>query len=188
MHLVSARVSPFKSIESPRDVKIENGVTVLVGMNEAGKTVFLQALQKSDDIFGMEQFNYIDDYPRRHLHIYEKRHDTTPDAAVVLTYQLRKKETEKLNAKLGTQLPEDFQFTVTHDYKNKITVDLTIDHAPVLSELSKTADLSTEFRDAVKNSRRLEGVPDEVEGLSLTDADKECLALVNTRIAAAKKK
>ena len=73
MYLVSAKVGPFKSIEKPIDVKIEKGISVLVGMNEAGKTVFLQVLQKSADVFGTAKFDPVDDYPRKNLNDYERR-------------------------------------------------------------------------------------------------------------------
>ena len=46
MLLISSTVGPFRSISSAQLVQIDPTVTVLVGMNEAGKTVFLQALQK----------------------------------------------------------------------------------------------------------------------------------------------
>jgi predicted ATP-dependent endonuclease of OLD family len=61
MRLISATVGPIKSIEKAADVKINDGVTVLVGMNESGKTVFLQALQKSDDVLGIDKFDPVDD-------------------------------------------------------------------------------------------------------------------------------
>jgi len=85
MLLVSAKVGPFKSIDSPQTVDIDPKVTVLVGMNEAGKTAFLQALQKTRDVLGLEEFRPIDDYPRKNLTSYQKRHETKPDVATVLT-------------------------------------------------------------------------------------------------------
>jgi predicted ATP-dependent endonuclease of OLD family len=84
MLLVSAKIGPFKSIEKPKEVKIENDVTVLVGMNESGKTVFLEALAKSDDIFDLAKFDYVEDYPRKNLHTYESRHLTNPQIQIRL--------------------------------------------------------------------------------------------------------
>src|SRR5437764_1090404 len=122
MQLVSATVGPFKSIESPTEVKIEESVTVLVGMNEAGKTVFLQALQKSNDVFGVAKFDHIDDYPRKNLNAYERRHATTPDNATVLTYKLTESEVAETNALLHTTLPKDFLFAITHKYNNRRSI------------------------------------------------------------------
>jgi hypothetical protein len=89
-------------------------------MNESGKTVFLEALQKSDDIFDLAKFAHIDDYPRKTLRTYERRHDAHPDTATVLTYELTEKEAEGINTLLHTQLPAKFQFSINHNYQNTI--------------------------------------------------------------------
>jgi predicted ATP-dependent endonuclease of OLD family len=68
MKLVRATVGPFRSINEPQAVSIDPEVTVLVGMNEAGKTVFLKALHKAKDALGKEVFNITDDYPRERCH------------------------------------------------------------------------------------------------------------------------
>ena len=52
MRLASATVGPFKSISNAQTVTLDQ-ITVFVGMNEAGKTVFLQALQKSRDALNL---------------------------------------------------------------------------------------------------------------------------------------
>ena len=67
MFLVSAKVGPFKSINEPQTVNIEETITVFVGMNESGKTVFLQALQKSRDALKVAKFDPVPDYPRKDL-------------------------------------------------------------------------------------------------------------------------
>ena len=43
---------------------VENGKTILVGPNEAGKTALLQALQKLNPPAGVELFDPLRDYPR----------------------------------------------------------------------------------------------------------------------------
>jgi len=67
MFLISAKVESFKSINTPQTVLIDDEVTVLVGMNEAGKTVFLKALEKSNDAQGLAKFDPVSDYPRKGL-------------------------------------------------------------------------------------------------------------------------
>ena len=62
MKLVSAKVGPFRSINTVQDVVIDPEVTVFVGMNEAGKTVFLKALHKSLDAMDVEKFDPVEDY------------------------------------------------------------------------------------------------------------------------------
>lgn len=64
MKLIKARVQNYRSIKDTGEFEIEKLKTILVGPNEAGKTVLLKALQqlnKPDDIDG---FDIIRDYPR----------------------------------------------------------------------------------------------------------------------------
>jgi predicted ATP-dependent endonuclease of OLD family len=64
MRLIKARVQNYRSIKDTGEFEIEKLKTILVGPNEAGKTVLLKALQqlnKPDDIDG---FDIIRDYPR----------------------------------------------------------------------------------------------------------------------------
>jgi predicted ATP-binding protein involved in virulence len=150
MRLVSANVGPIKSIEKPVNVKIEERVTVLVGMNESGKTVFLQALQKSDDVFGTAKFDPVDDYPRKNLNTYERRHADNPDTATELTFALSKEEIANANEQFHLQLLEQFNFKVTHRYDNLRLISCNVDEKPVLLELAKQVDLSAEYRAALQ--------------------------------------
>jgi hypothetical protein len=88
MRLVSATVERFKSIDSMQEVRIEADVTVLVGMNESGKTAFLRALEKSKDALGLAKFDPIPDYPRKDLSQYLKKHPTSPDLATRLAFEV----------------------------------------------------------------------------------------------------
>lgn len=64
MRLVKARVQGYRSIIDSGWFDVENGKTILVGPNEAGKTAILQALQKLNPPKGTELFNPLRDYPR----------------------------------------------------------------------------------------------------------------------------
>jgi hypothetical protein len=64
MRLTKARIRMYRSIRDTGEFEVENGKTIFVGPNEAGKTVILQALQqlnKPKDIGGFEALR---DYPR----------------------------------------------------------------------------------------------------------------------------
>ena len=65
--LVKATIHKYKSIETEQFFNVEDDVTVLVGMNESGKTSILEALAKvnyfeDDDDF---KFNMTHDFPRK---------------------------------------------------------------------------------------------------------------------------
>lgn len=64
MRLVSARVQNYRSIRDTETFEIEGAKTILVGPNEAGKTVILQALQKLNPPPDVKKFNPLRDYPR----------------------------------------------------------------------------------------------------------------------------
>jgi len=64
MKLIKARIQNFRSIKDTGEFDIEELKTILVGPNEAGKTVILQAIQKLNRPDGVDGFDEIRDYPR----------------------------------------------------------------------------------------------------------------------------
>lgn len=187
MFLKSAEVGPFKSINNPQKVAIEPTVTVLVGMNEAGKTVFLRALEKSADVFSEAKFEPVDDYPRKDLSAYLKTHKENPAQAVVLTYSLSTEEVSAINGLLHTKFPSAFEFSITHKYDNCRSIGIQVDEGPVIAKLVKDSTLSTDVVGAVKKAKSLREIPDLLTGVSLTDKDKSFLDELKARIAKADK-
>ena len=64
MRLSKARIRMYRSIRDTGEFEVENGKTILVGPNEAGKTVILQALQQLNAPKGIDGFESLRDYPR----------------------------------------------------------------------------------------------------------------------------
>lgn len=64
MKLIKARVQNYRSIKDTGEFDIEELKTILVGPNEAGKTVLLKALQQLNRPEGVKGFDIIRDYPR----------------------------------------------------------------------------------------------------------------------------
>ena len=64
MRLIKARVQGYRSIVDTGYFDVEDGKTILVGPNEAGKTAILQALQKLNPPEGVQLFDPLRDYPR----------------------------------------------------------------------------------------------------------------------------
>lgn len=183
MLLVSTKVGPFKSISEPQNVLIDDEVTVLVGMNESGKTVFLQSLQKSNDALGFAKFDPVDDYPRKDLPAYLKQHKTQPVDVTVLTYRLMGDEIDELNNEVHTKLKSSFQFSVTHRYDNSTTVGINIDEKPILNSLLTESTLSSDAQNTVKNAKSIRAIPELLKSISLTAEDQTFLALIEKRIA-----
>lgn len=182
MRLAVAVVGPFKSIAYPQTVAIDPGVTVMVGMNEAGKTAFLQGLNKCRDVLGYARFKPLDDYPRRELPSYLRTHDATPATAARLVYELSAGDADDINRTFHTQLPAGFRFSLEYKYDNSITVDLPIDERPVVVQLLKEADLSDEVRAAVNQALSLRALRDSLRSTKLSYTDNEFMSALDARI------
>lgn len=146
MFLVSATVKPFRSINQEQVVSIGPGETTLVGMNEAGKTVFLRALEKSSDAKGQATFDPIEDYPRKDLSAYLKRQKESPEVVTALEYRLSDTEVAAINAELHTSLPKGYAFTVEHKYNNQLLITLDADEKPVIAWAAANSQLSTDAK------------------------------------------
>lgn len=64
MKLIKARIQNYRSIKDTGEFDIEELKTIMVGPNEAGKTVLLKALQQLSRPTGVGGFDIIRDYPR----------------------------------------------------------------------------------------------------------------------------
>ncbi|WP_426101279.1 AAA family ATPase [Pseudomonas sp. PSPC3-3] len=184
MILISAQVGPFRSINTIQNVEIDQDVTVLVGMNEAGKTVFLKALHKSQDALGKEKFNPTDDYPRKDYTSYMKRHAENPEAATRLTYKLKKEEVDQINKQLKTDIQPDFTFSVSHSYDNKKTIELNVDEAPVVQALALTVGLSSDAAAKIKKCKTLRQALSELKEIDANEADSTFLTVLEARASA----
>ncbi|MBD3337640.1 MAG: AAA family ATPase [Candidatus Lokiarchaeota archaeon] len=102
MKLIKARIQNYRSIIDSGDFDVETLKTILVGPNEAGKTVLLKALQqlkKPDDIPG---FDALRDYPRSKYNDITTGKVNVEDIEVVTGYFELEDEDKEL-------IPEEFQ-------------------------------------------------------------------------------
>lgn len=183
MLLASVEVGPFKSINKPQTVVIDEAITVLVGMNESGKTIFLQALEKSNDALGLARFDPVEDFPRKDLSRYLKRHRTKPAVATELTYRLSDEEVRELNGVLHTNVEPGFEFTVPHYYDNDSIISFEVAEKPVLDWLLANSPLSSDAKTALEKVSSLRDVPKALKEVSTTDEDKVFLKAVEERVA-----
>lgn len=186
MLLTSVRVGPFRSINETQTTEIDPQVTVLVGMNEAGKTVFLRALHKAKDALGTEKFDITEDYPRKDLLTYKRRHEETPDDAVILTYVIDDAEASELNAKIGCEIQNGLTFTVSQNYKNNSSIGLSIPEQPVLQKLATTEGLSVGAIAVLAKADTLREALLGLKGISLTnEVETAFVQMLETRVSAA---
>ena len=98
MKLTKATIFKYKGVENEQAFSIEPDITVLVGMNESGKTSLLEALAKvnyfeDDNDF---IFNKTHDYPRKQKKMADK--SPTPIDAVTLEYSVDKALIDEIEA------------------------------------------------------------------------------------------
>jgi predicted ATP-dependent endonuclease of OLD family len=184
MQLVSAAIGPFRSVNTTQTLAVDPDVTVLVGMNEAGKTVLLKALHKAVDALKEDEFDPIEDYPRRDLSSYLKRHSTDPETAVVLHYELTEAEVQAINKRLGINLMPGHKLSITHKYDNEMSIGITAERDAVAKALAKS--FSTDAAEALKDCTDMRQIPAALASASLTESDQATLASINVRIAATK--
>lgn len=184
MILTQAVVGPYRSINTPQTVEIDANVTVLVGMNEAGKTVFLKALHKTNDAQGKEAFNPTDDYPRRHLTTYLREHESDPETVVEFTYKPTKTEVDAVNKALHTDLDEGFLFTVSHNYANRKTIGISVDESSALAAFQRQPGLSSDALSALAQATSIRDAHEKLSQISLTETDTAFAETLETRIEA----
>lgn len=184
MQLVSAKIGPYRSLNTTQTLSIDPEVTVLVGMNEAGKTVLLKAMHKAADALGQESFDPIEDYPRKDLSAYLKNHATNPAVVLTLEYALSEENAKEVNAQIGTALKAGHKLTVSHDYKGGKAIGLEVEESALVKTIAK--GLSTDASAAIKNCKSIREITDAVSSISLTEGDQAIVAQIKSRIEASK--
>lgn len=183
MYLISAEIGPFRSINDKQTVSVDEKVTVLVGMNEAGKTVFLKALEKAQDALETAEFNPIDDYPRRNLPAYLKTHKTNPSVVTTLTYRLTDSEIAAINKSFNTKIEIGFTFSKEHYYDNNILTYFHVSELPVVEHFLKSPGLTSDTISKVNKSSTLHELVSSLESLDLNEKEGALLDDLKKRIS-----
>lgn len=121
MKLKKVEILKYKSFEESQKFEIENDITILVGMNESGKTSALEAIAKTnyfqdDKSF---KFNLTHDYPRKQKKKVDKS-GITPEA-IICTYEIDKHLIDEIESEIGKDTLESTEFNITTNYDNKNT-------------------------------------------------------------------
>lgn len=115
--LIEVAIEKYKPIENQQLFKVEDDVTVLVGMNESGKTSILEALAKSNYFDNDEKFKYnlTYDYPRRQKKKVDKNAENP--IAVKLKYQIDSELVNLIKNDIGLA-PSENTFSIHIKYDN----------------------------------------------------------------------
>ena len=119
MKLINVTIHKYKSIEIAQSFSIEDDITVLVGMNEAGKTSILEAIGKVNYFSKDDNFNFdtTHDYPRKEKKKLDKS-GQDPNA-VTLKFLIDDDLIDEINADIGEGTFTEKSFTYTKTYNNQ---------------------------------------------------------------------
>jgi len=118
MKLKNVEILKYKSYTETQDFEVNDDVTILVGMNESGKTAALEVVAKTNYFQDDEDFKFsvTHDYPRREKKKMDKS-GIEPEA-VACTYEIDNELKSEIEAELGTDAVKSNTFTVTTKYTN----------------------------------------------------------------------
>jgi len=184
MILTNVELGPFRSINTAQNCTIDPKVTVLVGMNEAGKTVFLQGIHKACDALDVERFEVIEDYPRKDLTRYNKTHNEKPDNAIRLTYMPEEEDLTLVNKKHNTDLKLGFTYSLTTNYKNTRTIFIQIDEKPIISKIINAGSFTSDTVQHIKEATSIRKLVEILDDLDLNDSEQKTHEQLSTRLKA----
>ena len=119
MKLKEVTIHKYKCFENDQTFKVEEDITILVGMNESGKTAILEAIAKAnyfrkDSDF---KFNKTHDYPRREKKKIDKTGQTP--SAITLKFSINNDLLKRIENELGKGVFTQTEISVSKKYDNK---------------------------------------------------------------------
>lgn len=123
MKLKKVTIHKYKSFETDQTFDVDDNVTILVGMNESGKTSALEAIAKTRYFQDDKKFKFstTHDYPRREKKSMDKSRQTPQ--AITCEYEFEEPFLQNIKEKFGDAVFPHTTITITTDYDNKVTVN-----------------------------------------------------------------
>lgn len=178
--LTGATIYKYKSIENTQSFIIEPDVTVLVGMNESGKTSLLEALAKVN-YFEEDKdftFNKTHDYPRKQKKSVD-RSGEIPEA-VKLDYKVNDTLLKKIeNDILLPYQQKTFSYTKKYDNRGTYTT-IPISVEEFVSNKLKALNITGEkYRAKFSTIKNLTEFDSAITSLQAEGETSECLESLN---------
>jgi predicted ATP-dependent endonuclease of OLD family len=144
MKLKEVTVHKYKSFESKQKFDLENDITILVGMNESGKTSALEAIAKTryfqdDESF---KFNATHDYPRKDKKRMEKSGEN-PNA-ITCVYEIDSNLIQSIEKEMGKGILKAITFSVTTKYDNSRTINISVDTKKFIEYKTRGLNIASE--------------------------------------------
>jgi len=174
MKLTKAEVTKYKSIENSSVVDIDDNVTVMVGVNEAGKSAFLEALWKSESVLSGAKFNDVFDYPRKDWLSYKRRTDKDEASVVAkLTYELTNEEMAAIEGDVGEGVMTSNVVVEIHKIDNSSNIVMPVEETAYLKRLVDGVELPEELKSKMKAATSIKELIDILDGEDLAEKGTE---------------
>lgn len=169
--LKKVTVNKYKSIQKPQVVQIDPAITTIVGMNESGKTTFLQALAKTNYFDAKDkdfQFDTTQDFPRNELIDFQSSDEKV--AIISCEYEISDELLRSIEAEVGKGVFNTKTFTDTDFYNTAGTVSgISANEKKFLEGKIDKYSLSKETKLAIKKLNTLK----EVDAVAQAEGDTD---------------
>jgi predicted ATPase len=144
--LKKATVHKYKCIENDQSFEIDPDVTILVGMNESGKTSILEALAKTNYFVDDPKFklNSTHDYPRKEKKKMEKSGEKAP--AITCEFTIEDELLKKISMDVGQDVFKIKTFSRTNFYSDKPSV------SGIIADAKKFVEAQTSLHGVSSNT------------------------------------
>lgn len=173
LNLEQVTIHKYKSIEEEQTFDVSDDFTVLVGMNESGKSAILEAIAKTN-YFTDDQdfkFNLTHDYPRKD----KKKVDKSGEDPIAITckYSISNELVKKIENDLGKGVFKQKEFCYSKKFSNRgIFNDLTADSESFFKEKLKDQNIEKEDLEKIKNIKSTEDFYELLEEYSSGEENK----------------
>lgn len=189
MKLRTVHIREYKSIWDSNPIQVDR-ITCLVGKNESGKTVLLEALYRLNPIIDTEgEFDVTDDYPRSEVENYQwevERKGRQPAVVVTTTFELEAEELARIRDEYGDDVLAKPVVEVSKGYakgesgKCQLFVNLPVVQASLVRNLVKSYELPAEIAVKAVNSHDLEQLSNYLEEIATKSAEALARARADT--------
>ena len=144
MKLKNVTVHKYKSFETDQNFEVQDDVTILVGMNESGKTSILESIGKTNYFQNDKKFkfNKTHDYPRREKKKMDK--SGVMPKAITCVYSIDDGLKEEIESKVGKNIFTLNELSVTTKYDNvEIWNNMNADFSAFIENKTKELGISS---------------------------------------------
>ena len=144
INLKKATLHKYKCIENDQSFEVDKDITVLVGMNESGKTAILEALAKTNYFEEDKKFifNRTHDYPRREKKKMEKRGERAK--AITCEFEISPDLLSEISEDIGAGVFEQNIIRKVTYYSGSDTVgNITSDYKKFIKQKTKALGISS---------------------------------------------